>query len=73
MGEKLICIVVKGNRRTWGFRFKGDPKHLPEWRADGLDVYIPENSIPMWVVRAGLIHPWCFLQDLFNFKNPWRS
>jgi hypothetical protein len=31
------------------------------------------DIIPEWVASAGLVKPWCFLQDLFNFKNPWSK
>lgn len=42
-------------------------------RSDGLNIIVPENIIPAWVVDAGLLRPWCFLQDLWNFKNPFRT
>lgn len=70
MSKKLMCVDVRGNRKQWGFMFYGDPKHLADWRADGLVVDEVENIIPEWVVDLGLVRPWCFLQDLLNFKNP---
>ena len=48
----------------------GDPKHLPDWRADGVEVYEIENVIPWWAARFP--RAWCFAQDVFNFRNPWR-
>lgn len=73
MSKKLIGIEVRGNHKKWGFHFYGDPKYIDEWRADGLEVGEIENIIPEWVVDLGLLKPWCFLQDLFNFRNPWRK
>lgn len=73
MGYKLLGINVKGKTKTWGFAFMQDPKLIEEWRADGLDVFEIEAVIPAWVADLGLVRPWCFLQDLFNFRNPWRK
>jgi hypothetical protein len=71
MADKLLSIKVRGVSKKWSFTFYGDPKHLKEWREDGLDVYQIENVIPAWVVGAGLARPWCFLQDALNLRNPW--
>lgn len=72
--EKLLCINLKGKRRSWGFNFYGDPKYLAEWRADGLDITEIVNSVPAWYVDAGLpVRWWCFWQDVFHFKNPWSD
>lgn len=72
MAKKLIGLEVRGDTKSWGFHFYGDPKHIPEWRADGLEVSEIENLIPAWVVDLGLARAWCFVQDLWNFKNPFR-
>jgi hypothetical protein len=73
MSKKLLSIAVKGKNSWWGFDFYADPKHLKEWRDDGLDIVEIENTIPMWVVDIGLTHQWCFMQDLFNLKNPFSK
>lgn len=73
MAKKLLSIDVRGNVHSWGFLFYGDPKHIPEWRADGLNVVQVENIIPAWVADLGLTRPWCFMQDVFNLRNPWRQ
>jgi|TARA_R110000822_G_scaffold6177_1_gene26109 hypothetical protein len=32
------------------------------------------NSIPAWWVYSGLSVRWfCFFQDIFNFKNPFKK
>lgn len=72
MSRKLMHVTVKGDRSRWGFAFYGDPKYIPDWRADGLEVYEIENTVPAWVVRAGLVRAWCLVQDVFNFRSPWR-
>jgi hypothetical protein len=73
MSKKLLCVTVKGKNHTWGFHTYMDPKHIPEWTADGLDIVLLENTIPMWVAQYGLVKQWCFLQDIWNFKNPFAS
>lgn len=74
MAEILLGISIKGKRKRWGFHFYGDPKYIPEWQEDGLDVTIIENVIPAWWVDAGLsVRFWCFWQDVFHFRNPWRK
>lgn len=70
MANKLLMIKVAGNDRTYWFDFYGDPKHLEGWRADGLEINEVCNVIPELVVQIGLLRPWLFLQDLFNFRNP---
>ena len=72
MSKSLIGLEVKGRTKSWGFAFYGDPKHIPEWRADGLEVSEIEILIPVWVLNLGLARAWCFVQDLWNFKNPFR-
>jgi len=70
---KTMFIEVRGKNKSWCFHFYGDPQYLPEWRADGLEVNVIENSVPVWAVKARLLRPYVFLQDVFNFKNPWRK
>ena len=66
MSRKLMSVTVRGNRKTWSFNFYGDPKHLNEWRTDGLEIGEIENVIPVWIVTLGLTRMWCFFQDVFN-------
>lgn len=73
MSEKLMSVSVKGKEKLWSFNFYGDEKYINDWVSDGLDIDIIENVIPMWVVDVGLTRPWCFVQDMFNFKNPFKS
>jgi len=66
--KKLLSVEVKGADKTWSFSFYGDPKHIDVWRDDGLEISEIINVIPEWVIDLGLIRPWIFFQDLFNFK-----
>jgi len=65
---KLMSVEVKGAERNWSFNFYGDPKHLEDWRDDGLVVHEIINSIPEWAADLGLTKIWFFFQDVFNFK-----
>lgn len=67
--KRRMAITVRGNQHIWSFKFEGDPKHLEEWRADGLEVYEVYNTIPAWL-PSWLLRPWCFIQDCFYLKNP---
>ena len=73
MSKKLLSVAVKGKSSVWGFNFYADPKHLTTWRNDGLDIVEIENVIPEWIVDIGLVNQWCFMQDLFNLKNPFNK
>lgn len=64
----LCTIQIKGHEKTWSFTTDVDLKYLPEWWADGLEIYELCNTIPVWVPRIGLTRIWCCVQDLLNFK-----
>lgn len=70
---KKMCISINGKEKVWAFEFYGNPKYLLEWQADGVDVILIENEIPLWAVGMGLSKIWFFFQDLFNFKNPFKN
>lgn len=70
--KHLMSVTVRGKAHTWSFHFDGDPKYLQEWRDDGLEVYEIYNSFPEWL-PSPLIRSWCFVQDVFNFRNPFRG
>lgn len=67
-----MSITVKGKSRTWCFEFIGDEQYLKEWRDDGLDISRTMNEVPVWVVDMGLTRVWCFVQDVWNFRNPFK-
>lgn len=68
--KKLYTLTVKGQDKSWCFEVMIDPKYVEEWRSDGIEIYELVNTIPEWVVAIGMLKPWCFFQDVFNFKNP---
>jgi hypothetical protein len=54
--EKLLYIEVEGKEKKWSFNFMGDPKHLEDWRADGLEVGeivasydVDKNTLPVFL------------------------
>ncbi len=67
VSNKLMSIAVRGKSKEWTFSFYADPRYVEEWRSDGLEIYVIENTVPMWV-PSPLIRAWCFLQDTVNFK-----
>lgn len=65
--KTTLQIVVRGKTKTYAFVFKGDPKYIKEWQEQGLDIDEVLNSIPEWVVRAGLMRPWIAVQDVWRW------
>lgn len=66
-------IEIRGKTSSWGVDWDAPQSQIDGMREDGIDVSIVENSIPMWVVDLGLLRPWCFLQDIWNLKNPFTK
>ena len=64
--QKYI-LTVRGRRHEWSFTVKGKPEWVDDWRADGLEVYLLEYSIPGWVISAGLGHIWVAGQDALKW------
>ncbi len=70
--NKNVIITIHGKASSWSVQ-----THLPQdaidaMTADGVEVGILYNTIPMWVAEAGLASFWCFWQDVFNFRNPFK-
>lgn len=72
MRKEMMIVTIRGKAHSWSFPTYGDPRHIPEWREDGLEVFVVENTVPSWVAVLGMARPWCFVQDIFNFRNPFR-
>ena len=67
--KQLMILQVHGKNKLYNFTVMGNNKLLEEQRDDGLDINPLVNVIPEWIVNIGLLHPWCFFQDLLN--NTW--
>lgn len=59
-----LMLDVQGKQHRWTFIFEGDGRLLADWRADGLEVYEVQYSVPAWAVNAGLLKVWIWLTDL---------
>lgn len=46
-----------------------DPQYVKEWVEEGFLLSRTENTIPMWL-PAWALRPWCFIQSVLNFRNP---
>lgn len=69
--KRRMSVTVRGRQHEWSFPFAGDEKHLQEWRDDGLEVVIVENTVPMLVAELGLVRPWCWCQDFWQWVRLW--
>jgi hypothetical protein len=65
-------LSVRGKQHEWGVVAPMSRDQISAMREDGIDVGILQNVVPAWVNDAGLLRPWCFFQNLWNFNNPWR-
>lgn len=70
MNQKL-SIEVRGTRKVWHITTQGDQSFIDALRADGLEVYEIENTIPQWAVSLGLLRPWCLVQDAWKAIRLW--
>ena len=68
----IATLSVRGKSSEWAVSGEMRQEQIDAMVEDGIEVGIVQNTIPMWVVECGLLRPWCFLQDLWNFKNPVR-
>ena len=72
MAERLYSLEIQGRTKQWGIPVYAEPEWVEDWRADGLEVSEVLNRIPEWM-PSWAIKPFCRLQDLWNFKNPWSK
>lgn len=72
MAKKRMLLIVRGREHAWEVVFYANHRQARTMCKDGLQVYEVVNTVPRAVARLGLATPWCFLQDIFNFKNPIR-
>jgi len=68
--SRRASVEIRGKQRTWAVDWYASQQQIDDMREDGIDVLEIENSVPAWVVDAGLLRPYVFIQDLWNFKNP---
>jgi hypothetical protein len=69
--KRPMFIEVRGNQHRWSFNFDGDPAHLADWRADGLEVNVIEGSVPYGIAGTLLMRPWLWLQRAWQWLRMW--
>jgi hypothetical protein len=69
--KQRCSVTIQGKRHKWSFPFDGDPRHLAEWREDGLEVDEIVGSIPEWAARLGLVRPWFAVQAGWRWLRLW--
>lgn len=67
---KRVTIDIRGKASLWAVESLATTEEIAAMRADGLEVHELVNSGPEWIADLGLTRPWCILQDIWNFKNP---
>lgn len=69
--KRPMFITVRGKQHEWCFAFDADDAHIGDWRADGLEVFVIEASVPEWVAAVGLARPWSALQSFWQWLRIW--
>lgn len=69
--KQPMFVEVQGKSGAYNFQLKGDPKHLAEWRAEGLSVYVIEYAMPEWAASLGLARPWGAVQKFWRILRLW--
>lgn len=67
-------ITVKAKSgKEYCFDVYINKKDLEQYWEEDLEIYGTINTFPEWVNELNLVRPWCFIQDIFNFKNPFSQ
>jgi hypothetical protein len=66
-------VILRGRTSEWAVEAMLSQEQIDAMTEDGIEVIEVQSRLPMWVVTAGLASIWCFFQDLWNFRNPFRT
>lgn len=72
MCKKLVFVEVRGRQSEWGINWYADNEQIEAMRADGIEIFEVENTVPAWIADIGMTAAWCAIQDIWNLKNPFR-
>ena len=70
--KQRVELVMRGKSSEWAVSCDMSRGQIDAMVADGIEIGIVHHSVPMWAVDVGLLRPWCFVQDVFNFRNPFK-
>ena len=70
---KSVSVTVRGKRSEWVVDCVMRQGQIDAMREDGVSVDEIMYRVPAWAVSIGLTKPWCFAQDVYNFRNPFAS
>ena len=68
--KKAVTFDIRGQHHRWSVDAVMSQRQIDDMRADGVDVGELINAVPEWAVDMGLLRPWCFVQDVLSFRNP---
>ena len=71
--KNRYLVTLHGKSTNWGIIHKMTAEDAVNLSNDGIDVALMIYDIPAWVEDWGLRKPWCFAQDIFNFRNPFAN
>ncbi len=68
--KRRTTLTIRGECHEWCVNSDMSQGQIDAMRKDGVEVGIVYHSVPGWIVACGLMRPWCFFEDVFNFRNP---
>lgn len=72
MGKKAYYLEVQGKTRKFVVVTYIEPKFVPLYFEEGIEIFPIRNIIPMWIPKR-YRKLFVFFQDIFNFNNPFRN
>jgi hypothetical protein len=70
--KRPMFVDVRGRSgESYSFEFRGDPAHLSDWRADGLEVYEIAASVPEWLAWCPAMNLYIGAQRLWQWLRVW--
>lgn len=71
--KQTALVDVRGKQHEWGLNVPMSQDQIDAMREDGIEVNILVHTVPVWAAEVGLLPLWCAVQDIWNFRNPFRS
>lgn len=68
-----VITTIRGKSDEWIMVSDMSRAQVDGMRADGIDVGEVMNTIPDWAVASGLRPVWFFVQNAWNFRNPFKA
>jgi hypothetical protein len=62
-------LLIRGQRHEWQLPVYADPKHVADWRADGIEIHESVGRVPTWLAWAA--RPIMAVQRAWQWLRLW--